>query len=91
MRPTPPNDDLKLCVEKNIKFRITVRQMSGKRWEETGLPPLSLLKAAERVEDLDEPQVCIWAITKTGSGVQYWKSEAPDLYNSSIFELKSLF
>lgn len=80
-----PQDDLKAAQERSLQFKVTKRDKPRARWEtvEAGIPDLA--EAYAKALALEFYQSAIWLMTEFGN-FQYWSSDDPDLFNSTILK-----
>ncbi len=81
-----PNNDIKVSIERQLTFEVTVRDKPGRKWEilRTGINNLE--DAIQLAFGNSSQEKCVWYLSNSG-GYSYWKSTSPNLFNSSVLEL----
>jgi hypothetical protein len=88
MKVEIPDEDLCVAEQNGCVFRVTKRGRPGTKW----------LTVADAINGLDDAfavlertessaETCVWRILPGGGSIQYWKSEAADVFNSNVLRL----
>ena len=82
----PPAEDLEAAMAKCLRFYVTERERSGAKWNRIGESSYSLPEALDFASSR-VLETSVWLLTPTG-GIRYWRSDQPDLFNSTVLALE---
>ena len=79
-----PLDDVRVASERNIRFKVALKDDTARRWLTVADDVKSLVEAAELIEELNAEQDRAIFVQLTSGGIFYWNSAQPRAFNSQL-------
>lgn len=82
-----PLNDAEMARNQGLVFRIALKRGKGQKWEYVEEPLDSIETAIARAKEVHGFEIGVFVVTNRSTGMLYWSSLDPGLFNSTVIEL----